>query len=118
MVEANFYVYFEVTQVNSFKLYCLTREEGTKLVPLLELKKMLVKELILEAEKIIPPGHKLYVIRKPNDSVFKTTQPTHIVVWIDSDRNCAVCSTPGDRKRTKHLYLHTKNCFEQFHKNI
>ena len=39
---------FEVTQVNSFILYCLTRDEGTRLVPLIEFKK------ILEAEKNIP----------------------------------------------------------------
>ena len=82
-------------QVNSFILYCLTRDEGTRLVPLLEFKK------ILEAEKNISPGHKLHVITKPNDSVVKMSQHAHVVVWSAADRNCAVCSTPGDRKRTK-----------------
>ena len=77
------------------------RKEGTKLVPLLEFKKMLVKELILEAEKLIPLRHKLHVIKKLNNSVFKTTQPGHIVVWINSDCNCAVCSAPGDKKEQK-----------------
>ena len=56
---------FEVTQVNSFILYCLTRDEGTRLVPLLEFKK------ILEAEKNISSGDKLHVIRKPNSSIVK-----------------------------------------------
>ena len=86
---------FELTQVNSFILYCLTRDEGTRLVPLLEFKK------ILEAEKNISPGHKLHVITKPNDSVVKMSQHAHVVAWSAADRNCAVCSTPGDRKRTK-----------------
>ena len=108
---------FEMTQVNSFILYCLTRDEGTRLVPLLEFKKMLVKGLLLEAEKIIPPGHKLHVKRKPNGSVVKTPQPAYIIVWSAADRNCAVCNTPGDRKRTKfkchtcNVYLHPKDWF-------
>lgn len=70
-------------------------------MPLLEFKKMIVKGLLLEGEKIIPPGHKLHVIKKPINSLVKTPQPAHIVLSRTADRNCAVFSTPGDRKRTK-----------------
>lgn len=35
---------------------------------------------------MIPPGHQLCVIRKPNDLVAKTPQPAHIVVWSAANR--------------------------------
>ena len=112
---------FEISQMNAFILFCLTREAGTKTVPSIEFKKLLITELITEASKNIPPDQKIHRIKKPTGDVVRTTQPAHYVVWHPDDRNCAVCSTPQLGNRTKfkcetcNVYLHRKDYFKESH---
>ena len=49
---------FEVSQMDAFILFCLTRDAGTKPVPLIEFKKLLITELIIKANKIPPNSSK------------------------------------------------------------
>ena len=62
----------------------------------------------------------MHRIKKPTGDVVRTTQPAHCVVWHPDDRNCAVCSTPQLRKRTKfkcetcNVYLHPKIAIKSF----
>ena len=49
---------FEVSQMDAFILFCLTRDAGTKTVPLIEFKKLLITELIIKANKIPPNSSK------------------------------------------------------------
>lgn len=112
----------EVSQVNSYILYCLTREVGHKGTSLLEYKKTLISELCAEANQIKPNDHKDHVIVKPNvKHAVRMPGTQHIVVHSPVDRACVVCSTPASRKRTKFkcstcdCFLHPKDCFLQFH---
>ena len=73
---------FEISQMNAFILFCLTREAGTKTVPPIEFKKSLITELITEASKNIPPDQKIHRIKKPTGDVVRTTQPAHYVFGI------------------------------------
>ena len=84
---------FEVSQMDAFILFCLTRDAGTKTVPLIEFKKLLITELIIKANKI-PPNQKMHRIKKPTGDVVRTMQLAHSVVWYPDDRICAACSTP------------------------
>ena len=43
---------FEVSQINWFILYCLTRDDDTTAVLSIQLNKMLIKDLHIEAEKL------------------------------------------------------------------
>ena len=111
----------EVTQINAFILYCLTRAAGTKATSLKSFKQMLIKELLAKANEIIPENHKHHIVAKPDAKLKRVPGPSHLVTWVPNDRNCKFCSTPKDRKRTHFFcqsckaYLHPKNCFEQFH---
>lgn len=111
----------EVTQINAFILYCLTRDEGTKATSLKQFKTMLMKDMLIQAEKFIPDNHKHHVVHKPGAKLMRVPGPSHVVKWVENDRNCVVCSTPQKRKRTNFMctscnaYLHPKSCFESFH---
>ena len=56
----------EVAQVHSYILVCLTRDEGEKPVNLLKYKKLLVNQLLAEADTIKPLDHKQHKIARPN----------------------------------------------------
>ena len=56
----------EVAQVNSYILFCLTRDEREKPVNLLKYKKLLVNQLLAEADTIKPLDHKQHKIARPN----------------------------------------------------
>ena len=112
---------FEVSQINAYILFCLTRDGSVNATPLIKFKRMLIKELLTEADNIIPADHQMHLVRKAKSTVTNTPQPAHLVMWQPADRNCAVCSTPQDRKRRKFMcttcnaYLHPKECFQTFH---
>ena len=111
----------EVCQVNTYIMFCMTRDADANPVPLLKFKQMLVEEILFEADQIVPADHKHHRIQRPNVPATFGAQNTHLVIWHKDDRNCAFCSVPGQRKRTAFkcntcdVYLHPKNCFEQFH---
>jgi len=110
-----------VTQVNAFILYCLTRDDEEKPISLKKFKSQVVKSLIEEAEICIPEDHKHHAVPKPNAKLVRVPGPSHLIRWNADARNCKVCSTPKDRKITHfiyttcNVYLHPKECFEQFH---
>ena len=111
----------EVAQVNSYILFCLTRDEREKPVNLLKYKKLLVNQLLAEADTIKPLDQKQHKIARPN-ILLNSNQPSHLVKWVKNDRNCLVFSGPGQRKRTNYdmcdtcnVYLHAKECFGAFH---
>lgn len=112
----------EVTQINAFILFCLTREEGEKPISLKDFKQKLMKGLISEADKVIPNNFKHHLVPKPRTKLVREAGPSHLIKWLPSDRNCKFCSTPNDRKRTHffcetcNAYLHPKICFQEFHK--
>ena len=70
---------------------------------------------------IVPPDFKHHVIA-PAGKVQRESGPSHIVKYVPKDRNCADYSTPNFRKRTTYMFkscnvfLHSKDCFENFHK--
>ena len=95
---------FEVSQINAYIIFCLTRAVDTNSVPLVKFKQMLEKELPLHRPNI-PIG----------------TQQSYLVVYHKDYQNCINCSSPGKRRRTNfksdtcNVYIHPKNCFKQFH---
>ena len=110
---------FEVSQINAYIIFCLTRDDDTNSVPLAKFKQMLEKEMLIEADGIIPPDHKQHRVHLPNIHI--GTQQSHLAVYHKDHQNCINCSSPGKRKRTNfisdtcNVYIHPKNCFEQFH---
>ena len=110
----------ELAQVNSFILFCLTRDEGQKKTSLLQYKHSLVRQLVEKAKSIRPADQVSHFVAVPNVAV-NCNRPAHLVKWVKDDRNCKVCSGPGARKRTNficdtcNVYLHPKNCFVAFH---
>jgi len=117
-----FFWCFEVSQANAYILFCLTRNNDEKATPLLKFKKELIKQLIDEANTIIPADHKHHRVMTPKSTpAFLNAAPEHLVIWHKNVCNCVMCSAPGQRKRTSYkcktcdVYLHPKNCFEQYH---
>ena len=114
----------EVSQINAYVLFCLTRDEGVKSVSLKKFKVDLIKGLIAEANKVIPENHVHHVPRKPNARLVRLPGPNHIVRSLPYDRNCVKCSTPAKRRRTHfncttcNVFLHPNGCFEDYHYDI
>ena len=110
---------FQVSQINAYIIFCLTRAVDTNSVPLVKFKQMLEKELLIEADGFIPPHHKQHPLHRPNIPI--GTQQSYLVVYHKDYQNCINCSSPGKRRRTNfksdtcNVYIHPKNCFKQFH---
>ena len=110
----------EVVQVNAHILYQLANPDSK--VPLLTFKNMLIDELTEKAaqlqadEPAVARGRRATV-----NPIERLSNKRHIVVHKEADRNCAACSTPQKRQRTKffcstcEVYLHPQTCFELFH---
>ena len=80
----------EVAQVNLYILFCLTRDEGEKSVNLLKYKKLLVNQLLDEADTIKSLDHRQHKkSARPNIPV-NSNQPSHLVKWVKNNRNCIV----------------------------
>lgn len=111
----------EVSQVNAYILYCMTREQDARHVPLLSFKHALIESLISKAEQYKPKDYIGHFISKPTARAPTAIREPHIVTWSEADRNCVYCSTPQLRKRTRfrcitcEVHLHPKDCFGQFH---
>ena len=114
----------EVSQINAYVLFCLTRDEEAKPLSLKKFKTSFIKGLLAEAENVIPINHVHHVPRKPTSTLVRVPGPTHIIRSMPHDRNCLVCSTPARRKRTHfncstcNVFLHPNTCFEEYHKNL
>lgn len=55
---------FKISHVNAYILYCLTRNVGENTTHLIKFKQTLIKELVNQANKIIPGDHKQHVTKK------------------------------------------------------
>ncbi|KAK3751180.1 hypothetical protein RRG08_023938 [Elysia crispata] len=81
----------------------------------------LASQKLTEAEKAGPK--KNAAGRKAANPIERLIGNKHLVALSDKDRNCIVCSTPSQWRRTKYYcsgcinkpYLHAKGCFEQYH---
>ena len=77
-------------------------------------------------------SHKLYTLdtlqtekkteQEDSTAVSKPNIPKHLVAYVPKDRNCVVCSTANNRKRTNFIcstgcadrpFLHLRGCFLQ-----
>ena len=63
-------------------------------------------------------------VRQVSNTVLERFNNTrHLIEYVESDRNCVVCSTAVNRKRTKFKcsgcsnepHLHSKDCFLIYH---
>ena len=63
---------FEVSQMNAFIWFGLTREAGKKTVPLIEFKKYLLLNLLLKLTKTFLQIKKMHRIKKPTRDVVRT----------------------------------------------
>ena len=112
----------EVAQVNSFILYNLSHPNEK--LSLLKFKDRLITQL---CEKSVTCAD--YVAAecskrgRPSYTPLHTRLSTqqHLIEHRAADRNCVICSTAQDRRRTKYAcstcdkYLHPKDCFRTYH---
>lgn len=121
-----FFWLLEITQVNSYILYCSSRTLPQKKISLKKYKTLLIEEIIQlvmnqHPDDILTPRP----IGRPrtSDPIERYTVKQHLVQYTKDDRNCVVCSTPANRKRTNficgdcvdHPHLHPKDCFRKYH---
>ena len=107
----------EVSQVNAYIIYNLSRSEEVTKFTLKDFKHSLIESLCKKSHEIEDES-----IEDIDDDVVIHAKK-HLVVYVNNDRNCAVCSVPGNRKRTNFVcsgceskpYLHPKNCFQYYH---
>ncbi|XP_005091357.1 piggyBac transposable element-derived protein 4 [Aplysia californica] len=125
-----FFWMMEITQVNAFILYTLTRTDAQKKIGLKKFKLMLVRQIVESLansnndnnndnnDEARAPG------RQPENNPMERIQGTrHIISYVKRDRNCVVCSKDGARKRTHFVclgcsgapHLHPKDCFQAYH---
>ena len=119
-----FFWMIELVQINSLVLF--KQSTGIRKCSFLSYKKSLVQELKMLAMSLATPeelGHNKRQQNLQNSVVERFTGNLHLVSYSEKDRNCVVCSTPAERRRTKFFskgcshkpYLHPKDCFERYH---
>lgn len=115
----------EVTQVNSFILYQLSHPDQK--LTLLQFKKHLISQLCLKATEYrdyVPPSVSKRGRPYEVPTFNRLSQAPHLVELRPMDRNCEVCSTPANRKRTNYgcitcgTFLHPKDCFRIYHTQV
>ena len=115
----------EVTQANSYILYLLTCPHNSKRITLKKFKENLIEELVNSCITMMPDNSTLLKrVRQVSNPVLERFNNTrHLIKYVESDRNCVVCSTPVNRKRTNFIcsgcsnepHLHPKDCFLIYH---
>ena len=118
-----FFWMLEVSQINAYILYALSRNNET--VSLKVFKITLMNELRDYANTIMEDDQSCHRVGRPRTSITleRFEKKKHLVGYVDSDRNCVVCSTSEKRRRTNFVctgcsdkpHLHPKNCFEVYH---
>ena len=117
----------EVSQINSFIIYTLSRPRDSKVISLKSFKDSLISQLeekavsMYNAEKDFVPKPK----GRPSipTAAERLSNKRHLVIYDANDRNCVFCSKPKERKRTTfrcsgcegNPYLHPKECFYLYH---
>ena len=115
----------EATQINAFILYTIIRERNTK-PKILKTFKELIEQLLDQVSLLYTPGDiALKSFGRPSNVpvVKRVINKKYLIVYDKDDRNCAICSGPGNQKQTNYRcsgceskpYLHPKNCFLQYH---
>ena len=99
VIQKIFHSLIEMSVINASIIYNTTqpqREGPRKKIPLADLKILLIKQLIHEAaaEKLRRE------IPIPVPGIQRLAAETHFMETVKDDRNCRVCSKPGQRKRT------------------
>lgn len=92
---------FKISHVNAYILYCLTRNVGESTTHLIKFKQTLIKELVNQANKIIPGDHKQHVTKKPTGNMTFSKQPSHTVCWVPNDHICVECRGQDNHKKNK-----------------
>ena len=115
----------EVTQVNAYILYALTRPRDSTKVSVKFFKETLLDQLVSHAALTMPVNKERIRKGRPSqgNAIERFDGNKHLIIYSDIDRNCVVCSTPQKRKRTKFIcngcshkpYLCAKDCFMIYH---
>ena len=106
-------------------MFLLTRERYDTPTALKHFKEKLIDELCDKAYDLTPPDVKPVRRGRPrtNASFERFEDKSHLIGYVEKDRNCCVCNTPQSRKRTTFIctgcsdqpYLHPKECFIKYH---
>ena len=117
----------EVSQINSFIIYTLSRPRDSKVISLKSFKDSLISQLeekpvnMYNAEKDFVPKPK----GRPSipTAAERLSNKRHLVLYDSNDRNCVFCSKLKERKRPTFRCsgcegnpdLHPKECFYLYH---
>ena len=85
----------EVWHVNAYIIHTLTRLVDGRKFTLKQFKEKLIEELYEKSCEIDANSVK-------NDAVHSKPK-MHLVVYVNADRNCVICSRPKKRKRTNFI---------------
>lgn len=124
-----FHWLMEITVVNAYKLFVLTRPVGTSKssLSLCKFKLDLIDDLCTAATELLPPtvANTTPLGGRPRSAnpVARLEYTKHMIVYTQQDRRCKVCSTPNKKTRTNfvcegcdgHPHLHPKACFKLWH---
>lgn len=114
----------EICQTNAYILHSLTRAPDTRKLSLRTFKRNLIAQLEEMAVVSLPPSTSETRLGPGKPSLLeKFVGNKHLIKHVTADRNCVVCSTPENRRRTNFVcagctgnpYLHPKECFMKFH---
>ncbi|KAI8775184.1 piggyBac transposable element-derived protein 4 [Biomphalaria glabrata] len=127
-----FYWSLEITTVNAYILWCLTRPPTMKKheMTLKSFKQRVIDELCCKASAIRPDPTRT-IFTKPgrprlSNPIERLEGAKHCIAYTEQDRRCKVCSTPKQVKRCNfickgcegHPHLHPKHCFEIWHTKV
>ena len=121
-----FHWIIEITLVNSYILYKLTRAEGQKPLPLQGYKDILINQLKQRALLVLDPNDPVKTPKRGRPSLDMNSRfegNKHLIKYVKEDRRCVVCSKPPQKKRSNYVctgcpeqpHLHPKDCFLAFH---
>ena len=120
-----FFWLLEITQVNSYILYCLTRTNPADRISLKKYKHLLLTALAEKAASLVPDDEEVRPVGRPRsvNDIERLERKRHLVGHVGQDRNCVVCSTNDKRRRTNFVctgcsskpHLHPKECFAKYH---
>jgi hypothetical protein len=120
-----FYWSLEIAQVNAFILYKLAKNNPA--LHFVDFKRKLSKQFLEKAISLGCPLASNRPVGRPSTNVERLNKTKrHLISQVPADRNCLVCSTPQNRKRTTFIcmdcsdkpHLHPAKCFEIYHTQL
>jgi hypothetical protein len=124
-----FYWLLEIAQFNAYVIFKLTKTPGNK-YGFLSYKHALVTQILEKVSTLDEVATVPRSVGRPTSNPVERLQSTprvrHLIDYHKDDRNCVVCSTPTNRKRTHFIctgcsdkpHLHPKECFCKYHTEI